>query len=222
MVEPDAAGLPIGRPQSGAEFESGEVAAAGHAVIEAPDALERTKPAAPQYLLSLALQRGPYPYEHRTVVAAALDAVTESESHPDDWNKAIRRAHKEGGEVRVVRVALDADLVASVFERGAGPLQVLDPGPPGAGYAVRLALATSSHRWWWPRSTRRWLRGWGSTWGARCGGMPVFYRRQAAKAFGELRRSWSPCRARRWTPPSSRRRYLPTATYVLTSQDPRF
>jgi hypothetical protein len=161
---------------------------AGAAEVPAVDgsAEERREP----YLLSLALQRGPYPYEQRTVVVAALDAVTASESHPDEWLKAIKRAHKEGGDVRVIRLALDADIVTALFEEGSSPRRadVASEGEGGrARYAVRLAFCFEEPPVVVAAVDEEMAVSMGIDLGGPFRVMPVFYRRQVGKAFGEVR-----------------------------------
>lgn len=174
--------------------------------------------AGPPYLVSLALQRGPYPYEQRTTVIAALDADTEAESHPDGWLKAIRRAHKEGGEVRVVRIALDAARVASVFDGAAGPR----PGPANGSYRVRLALCQEVPPVVVAALDEEMAESMGIYLAGQLPMMPLFYRRQVARAFGEVREILvtiprAAVDAAFQSPPVAA-----DVSCVLTSEDPRF
>ncbi|MGO9458352.1 MAG: hypothetical protein ACLP62_15110 [Acidimicrobiales bacterium] len=178
MVDPDPGGVQPGAP----EATLGEVATHVPA-----DAGVDEAPCAPPYLVSLALQRGPYPYEHRTVVVAALDAVTASESHPDDWVKAIRRAHKEGGEVRVVRIAIDIGLVAGIFEEGSRPRPAFERTVGGGRYMVRLALCHELPPVVVAAVDEEMARDMGIDLAGPLRVMPVFYRRQVSRAYGELR-----------------------------------
>jgi hypothetical protein len=142
----------------------------------------------PPYVVSLALQRGPYPYEHRTVVLAALDAVTASESYPDDWVKAIRRGHKEGGDVRILRIALRRDEVTSLFEqRTAHYRPDLDAPQARDRYVIRVALCLDEPPVVVAAVDEEMALGMGIEVAGPLRSMPVFYRRQAAKAYGELR-----------------------------------
>lgn len=156
----------------------------GEAVAEGADGeAGPVEQVGPPYLVSLALQRGPYPYEQRTIVIAALDADTEAESHPNGWARAIRRALKEGGEVRVVRIALDAGRMASVFDCAAGPR----PGPANGSYRVRLALCQEVPPMVVAALDEEMAESMGIDLAGQLPMMPLFYRRQVAKAFGEVR-----------------------------------
>lgn len=142
----------------------------------------------PPYVLSLALQRGPFPYEHRTVVLAALDAVTASESYPDDWVKAIRRGHKEGGDVRIVRIALRSDEVTSFFEqRAVGYRPDLEAPQSRDHYVIRVALCLDEPPVVVAAVDEEMAIGMGIDVAGPLRSMPVSYRRRAAKAYGELR-----------------------------------
>jgi hypothetical protein len=137
----------------------------------------------PAYVVSLALQRGPYPYEQRTIVVAVLDAATEAEGYPEEWQKAIRRALKEGGEVRVVRIGLDPSRLASVFDTWT------DSRTPRSGpsYAVRIALTQEQPPVVVAAVDQEMAESMGLDLAGPLGVMPMFYRRRTAKALGELR-----------------------------------
>lgn len=178
MVEPDPDGVQPGAHEA-------TVAEVATDVPESPGV--GIAPAAPPYLVSLAFQRGPYPYEHRTVVVAALDAVTALESHPDDWVKAIRRAHKEGGEVRVVRIAIDAGVVAGIFAEGSRPRPAFERPVGGGRYVVRLALCHEVPPVVVSAVDEEMARDMGIDLAGPLRVMPVFYRRQVSRAYGKLR-----------------------------------
>lgn len=144
---------------------------------------------APPYVVALALQRGPYPYEQRISVVAALDAFSEAEAEhrPEGWVKAVKRAYREGGEVRTFRIALDAAEVADLFTARAGPRAV----PPDGQYHVRLALCHDAFPGAPPVVVAALDGLTAESMGIDLGGplvaMPMFYRRQVARAMGELR-----------------------------------
>lgn len=137
----------------------------------------------PQYMVSLALQRGPYPYEQRTIVVAAADDATVAEDHPEEWKKAMKRAVKEGGEVRVVRIGLDAGRVAALFEGAPDPPSSF----PSTSYLVRLALCDDQPPVVVAAVDQEMAQSMGIDVSAPLPFMPMFYRRQVARALGELR-----------------------------------
>lgn len=166
-----------GEPAGGQDPASVVAAEAQGSEVAVP-----AEPPAP-YVVSLALQRGPFPYEQRTTVIAAVDAETEREGHPEGWAKAVRRAHKEGGEVRFLRIALDADRVGALFDGLPG---VRGPEGPG-GYRVRLALCEERPPVVVAAVDEEMAEGMGIDLGGPLMAMPMFYRRLVARAFGEVR-----------------------------------
>ena len=146
-------------------------------------------PAASSYVVSLALQRGPYPYEQRIAVAAAVDAETEADPEivPDEWSKAIGRAFREGAEVQIVRLAIPENEVAAAFIAGAGHRSF----PLADHYNVRLALCRCGDLDEAP-FVAAWLdeqtaAGYGCGLDAALGKLPMPYRRRVARADGEVR-----------------------------------
>jgi hypothetical protein len=88
-------------------------------------------------VVHVAFERGPYPYDQRLAVVAAVDQATEEAlgTLPDEYHRALRQAYKRGAEVRSLTLSLPADEVAAPFRGGLGR------GRPGPGeYALRLAL----------------------------------------------------------------------------------
>lgn len=146
-------------------------------------------PGSPQYVVRLALQRGPYPYERRISVVAALDAATEmdADARPDGWVKAVKRACKDGGEVRTFRIGLDAREVAALFAGPAGARAL----PYRDHYNVRLALCQDAYPEAPPVTVAAVDEEMADSMGIDLGGpllaMPMFYRRQVARALGEVR-----------------------------------
>lgn len=146
-------------------------------------------PSGPRYVVRLALQRGPYPYEQRTSVVAALDAASEADAEgmPEGWVKAVKRAYKEGGEVRTFRIALDAGEIAALFAGPAGPRVF----PHQSHYNIRLALCQDIYPDLPPvvvaALDEEMADGMGIDPGGPLGAMPMFYRRQVARALGEVR-----------------------------------
>jgi len=156
---------------------------------DSPPSTEGNFPDGPQYVVRLALQRGPYPYERRISAVAALDEATEmdSDAWPESWVKAVKRAYKDGGEVRSFRISLVAREVAALFAGPAGARAL----PFRDHYNVRLALVHDAY----PESPpvtvaaldEEMADGMGIDLGGPLIAMPMFYRRQVARALGEVR-----------------------------------
>jgi len=168
-----AQGVPEAPPRGGGSPTSAEASLAG----------------SPQYVVRLALQRGPYPYEQRITVVAALDAATETDADalPDGWVKAVKRAFKGGGEVRTFRIALEGREVAALFTGPAGARAL----PLRDHYNVRLALCQDAYPEAPPVTVaavdEEMADSMGIDLGGPLAGMPMFYRRQVARALGEVR-----------------------------------
>jgi hypothetical protein len=122
-------------------------------------------------------------------VVAALDALSEAEAEgrPEGWVKAVKRAYKEGGEVRTFRIAIDAGEVADLFAGPAGPRAF----PHKGHYNVRLALCQDVYPDSPPVAVAAIDEETADSMGIDLGGplmaMPMFYRRQVARALGEVR-----------------------------------
>ena len=137
LPEPAASGTaPAGPPDPVEAPESIQAVEPGEAAID-PEGPGR-------YRVRLLLQRGPYPYDARISVVAAVDVPTiVEEGTPDWWRKAIVRANKEAPEVGIFELSLDEQELLALFATAGFTL-----GRPAAPehYNVRLAVELREFR----------------------------------------------------------------------------